>query len=177
MSKNILISAVSNNWVIGKNNNIPWYIPEDLNHFKEVTLNNTVIMGRKTFESINNKLLKNRLNIIIGNWNIDILKDACSGAIKIRSFTDLENLKNLKLLDNHGDFYYIGGNSIYKHVLKNNILDTMIITHIDVNVDIDDLTVLFPYKYINWSEWKINETKKITESAITITYTKKEQGI
>ena len=59
-----LIAAHDQNNIIGYNNEIPWNLPEDLRRFRELTLNNIVIMGRKTFESIS-KPLKNRINIVI----------------------------------------------------------------------------------------------------------------
>ena len=59
-----LIAAMSENRVIGKDNKLPWNIPEDLKHFREVTQGHPVIMGRKTFESIG-RLLPKRMNIIV----------------------------------------------------------------------------------------------------------------
>ena len=60
-----LIVAISNNGIIGKKNEIPWYIPEDLQRFKKITQGTKVIMGRKTYDSLPNKPLKNRTNIVI----------------------------------------------------------------------------------------------------------------
>jgi dihydrofolate reductase len=60
-----LIVAVSENNVIGANNDLPWHLPVDLAYFKKMTLGKPVIMGRKTFESINCKPLPNRPNIIV----------------------------------------------------------------------------------------------------------------
>nr|AIA18965.1 Dihydrofolate reductase [uncultured bacterium] len=60
--------AIARNNVIGKNNELPWYIPEDLKHFKELTTGHTVIMGRKTYESIIARLgkpLPNRRSVVI----------------------------------------------------------------------------------------------------------------
>lgn len=59
------ILACNLDYVIGINGGLPWNIPEDLAHFKKLTSNNIVVMGRKTFESINNKPLPNRINIVI----------------------------------------------------------------------------------------------------------------
>lgn len=59
-----LIVAMSENRVIGVNNQLPWHIPEDLKHFKRVTSSHPMIMGRKTFDSIG-KPLPNRTNIVI----------------------------------------------------------------------------------------------------------------
>lgn len=59
-----LIAAVAKNGVIGKDGQIPWYIPEELQHFKELTTGHTVIMGRRTYESIG-RPLPNRQNIVV----------------------------------------------------------------------------------------------------------------
>ena len=64
----ILIAAVSQNRVIGNNGQIPWYFSEDLKRFKELTLKNPVLMGRKTYDSIIKKLgspLPDRLNVVL----------------------------------------------------------------------------------------------------------------
>ena len=53
--------------VIGNNNSMPWDIPEDLQHFRELTINNVVIMGRKTYESLPNGALPKRTNIVLTN--------------------------------------------------------------------------------------------------------------
>lgn len=60
-----LIAAMAENGVIGKNNKLPWHLPEDLQHFKKTTLGKPVVMGRKTFESMNAKPLPGRHNIIL----------------------------------------------------------------------------------------------------------------
>ena len=63
-----LIAAVSKNGVIGAKNDLPWYLPEDLKHFKALTTGKTVLMGRKTFESILARLgkpLPNRKNVVV----------------------------------------------------------------------------------------------------------------
>lgn len=59
-----LLAAVASNGVIGCDNKMPWHLPEDLKHFKQLTLGHIVIMGRKTYESIG-KSLPERINIVI----------------------------------------------------------------------------------------------------------------
>lgn len=59
-----LLVAMSKNRVIGKNNQLPWHLPEDLKHFKVLTMGHPIIMGRKTYESIG-KILPGRINIIV----------------------------------------------------------------------------------------------------------------
>ena len=62
-----LIVAFNKKNVIGLNNKIPWHIPEDLKEFKRLTNNQIIVMGRKTFESLPNGPLKNRIHVIITN--------------------------------------------------------------------------------------------------------------
>lgn len=63
MTLTIVVAASENN-VIGINNNLPWHLPDDLKFFKKITLGKTVLMGRKTFQSLG-KPLPNRLNIVL----------------------------------------------------------------------------------------------------------------
>ena len=66
-----LIVAFNNKNVIGINNTIPWYVPEDLKQFRKTTKDHIVVMGRKTFESLPNGPLKNRINVVITNKTIE----------------------------------------------------------------------------------------------------------
>lgn len=59
-----LVAAVAKNGVIGKSNDLPWYLPEDLRHFKKLTTGKTILMGRKTFESLG-RTLPNRKHLVI----------------------------------------------------------------------------------------------------------------
>ena len=63
----IIVALAKKNRVIGKNNKLPWHIPEDLKHFKDVTNGHPVIMGRKTYESIG-RPLPNRTNIVVTRY-------------------------------------------------------------------------------------------------------------
>ena len=65
MTKIYLIAAVASNGVIGRNGAMPWRLPEDLKHFKRITLGHPVIMGRRTWESLGKKPLPDRENIVI----------------------------------------------------------------------------------------------------------------
>src|SRR5687768_13421053 len=63
-----LVAAVARNGVIGAKNALPWYIPEDLKHFKQVTIGKTVLMGKKTFDSVMDHLKKplpERINVVV----------------------------------------------------------------------------------------------------------------
>ena len=75
-----LIVALSENHVIGRNNKLPWYLPNDLKYFKQVTMGLPIVMGRKTFESIG-KPLPGRTNIVVtrnGDWSAEGVRVAHS---------------------------------------------------------------------------------------------------
>ena len=116
-----IIAAVAKNNVIGSKNNLPWHLPEDLKHFKEITTGHTVIMGRKTYESIVNRLgkpLPNRKSVVITrNTSYQI-------PIDVEKYTSLD-----EALQKHSeDVYIIGGASLYEQALS--YADRLIITHI-----------------------------------------------
>ena len=77
------VAAISKNLVIGKDNSLPWNIPEDLKRFKELTTGSPIVMGRKTFESIG-RPLPNRMNIILSQKNYKSMED-------VKIFNSLEN--------------------------------------------------------------------------------------
>ncbi len=136
-----IIAAMGNNRVLGYNNTMPWHLPADLKHFKETTSDHTVIMGRRTFESIG-KALPNRRNIVLSRQrdytadNIEVL-DSFSTAIQL--FKDNERIM------------IIGGATIYEQALSH--CDTMILTHIHADFKGD---TFFP-------KWKEAEWKLISE--------------
>lgn len=118
-----IIAAVSENGVIGKDGELPWHIPEDLKHFKNLTSGNVVIMGRKTYESIG-KPLPNRLNIVITR---DTSKHI-NGCITVNSIEEA-----IRKASSDKEIFIIGGGEIYKKSLKfaNKIYLTKIHQHIE----------------------------------------------
>nr|AIA16466.1 Dihydrofolate reductase [uncultured bacterium] len=103
--------AVSENNVIGKNNDLPWHLPEDLKHFKELTLGKTVLMGRKTFESIVSRLgkpLPGRKNVVITR------QEEYKAPAEVLVFKSLDEAVQNLLAD---DVYIIGGAEIFKQAL------------------------------------------------------------
>lgn len=102
-----IIAAVSKNNQIGSNNKLPWHIPEDLRYFKEITSGHTLIMGRKTFESIG-KALPNRTNVVLTR---DRTFQA-EGVLVVHSFE--EALELCKRQEAEGKKVFIaGGGEIY----------------------------------------------------------------
>ena len=138
-----LISAISNNNVIGVDNDLPWHIPEDLKHFREKTRGKTVLMGRKTWESLPEQYrpLPKRLNIIITRQ-----EDYTSGE-NIEVFSSIDAAL---LAHKDEDIMVIGGGGIYAQTID--IADTLYITHVNKEVEGD---VVFPD--IHGSMWKETE--------------------
>lgn len=122
----ITIVAVSNNFVIGKNNKLLWHLPDDFKRFKELTSDCNVIMGRKTFESLP-KPLPNRKNIIITR-NIDyIVPDGCIVVSSLEDALEVESISE--------DTYIIGGGEIYRQSMD--IIDKLEITIVNKDIDGD----------------------------------------
>ena len=140
--KGILV-AVSPEGIIGKNNTIPWHYSADLKRFKRLTTGKTIIMGRKTWESLPVKPLPNRRNIVISRSS---LKDVdCFRSID-------EALETCE-----GDIWFIGGAGIYEEaMLKSDLIDMTLVP--------DNVTgegcIYFP-KIGN--EWIEGETKPLKE--------------
>jgi dihydrofolate reductase len=103
-----IIVAVSQNNVIGKNNSLIWHISEDLKRFKSLTNGHTIIMGRKTYESLPIKPLPNRRNIIISS-NKNLKFDNAETA------NSPENA--LKICENESEIFICGGAEIYKRFI------------------------------------------------------------
>ncbi|WP_029921279.1 dihydrofolate reductase [Nevskia soli] len=101
-----LVVAVSENGVIGRDGGLPWRLPEDLKHFRRLTLGNTVLMGRKTFESLG-KPLEGRANWVL-------TRDAAFAAAGARVFRDLDAAL---AASPQGELLVIGGAELYRQTL------------------------------------------------------------
>lgn len=136
-----IVVAASTNHAIGKDNQLLWHLPNDLKFFKNTTWALPVIMGRKTFESMNSKPLNGRLNIIITrqkDWSADhvIAVHSLQEAIAV---AEKENYKQCCV---------IGGGEIFKEAMG--IADTIYMTRVDAMPEGD---VFFPE--INTQDWKM----------------------
>lgn len=127
-----IIAAMDEKRGIGKNGSIPWYIPEDFKHFKEITMGHPVIIGRRTFESIG-KILPGRANIIVSR-NLDD-KTTAGEVSWASSLTDAINLAKEK--EGSDEVFIIGGGEIYKQALENNLVEKMYLTIVDGEYDAD----------------------------------------
>jgi len=121
-----IVAAIGNNNALGKDNQLLWKLPNDLRHFKAITENHPVVMGRKTFESIG-KALPNRTNIVVSrkeNWFQE-------GILIVSTLK--EALKFAKKIDEN--IFVIGGGEIYKQTLG--AADRLEITQVDGDFDAD----------------------------------------
>jgi dihydrofolate reductase len=108
-AKLVLIAAVAKNGVIGKDNALPWHLPEDLKHFKQLTTGHAVIMGRKTWES-----LPERFRPLPGRLNIVVTRDPAyiaAGATIAHSLAEAEKVGG------SGTAFIIGGAALYAQAL------------------------------------------------------------
>jgi dihydrofolate reductase len=121
----VIIAAVADNGVIGDNGELPWYYPEDLKHFRRITVCHSVIMGRKTFDSIEERPggeLPKRRNIVLTRQGVSLDQ---SRVIEARSVDQA-----VEQAGNKGEqrAYVIGGQSIYEQFLNRGIVDRLLIT-------------------------------------------------
>ena len=105
------IVAVDNNFGIGFNGDLLEYIPDDLKHFKQITNNSMIIMGRKTWDSLPKKPLPNRFNVIITSQDLEE-----DDNINIK-YSTMEEVKTFLELDLGIPIFIIGGGSIYRELL------------------------------------------------------------
>lgn len=140
-----LIVAASENNVIGKDNKLPWHLPSDLKYFRKITKGHTVVMGRKTFESIG-RPLPDRRNIVISTT-----VKAISGCEVFPSLGIA--LEELSLAHEQGEVFIIGGAGIFKEALMEIMSDLSVhkiyLTRVHAEVAGD---VYLPE--INWKHWK-----------------------
>ncbi len=123
-----IIVAASENNVIGHNNDLLWRLPTDMAYFKEQTMGSTVIMGRKTWESIPEKYrpLEGRINIVVSRQKDYVAK----GAMVVDSLT-----KAMKKAANDKNKFIIVGGQIYKESLK--FVDKVYMTRVHTTVEGD----------------------------------------
>ena len=103
-----IIVAIAENYAIGKDNDLLWHLPSDLKRFKQLTTENTIIMGRRTFESLPKGALPNRRNIVLSRNSQAIFE----GAEKAASLQEA-----LELSKNDSHVFIIGGYAVFKEAL------------------------------------------------------------
>lgn len=138
-----VIVAAAENGVIGRNNALPWHLPEDLRYFKRVTLGKPIVMGRKTFESIG-RPLPGRTNIVITRQ-----PEYSAKGVKVVSSLDeaLELAADVALIDGVSELMVIGGAEIYRAALPR--ARRLYLTEVHAEVEGD---ARMPG--LDWSDWR-----------------------
>lgn len=144
----IIIVAIAKNYAIGKDNKIPWHISEDFKRFKRLTTGHPVIMGKNTYLSLPIKPLPGRTNIVL-TFPDDSWKEE---GITIKNSLN-EAIDYAHTIDNQ--VYIIGGASIYKQAMEQNLADKLEITQLDKEYDGN---TFFPE--INTNTWTIVAEEK-----------------
>ena len=132
--------AVSNNNVIGKNNDLPWKLKRDLQHFKNYTTGKTIVMGRKTYESIG-RPLPNRRNIIISS--------TIKGIDGAEVFSSLEAA--LEALKHEDEIIITGGSYLFNDTTD--IVNKLVITFVDTSIEDGEVF----YSDIDYEKWDLVE--------------------
>lgn len=145
-----IIAAVAKNNIIGGDNKLLWHIPEDLKHFKDLTSNHTIIMGRKTFQSLPNVLPKRHHIVLTKDKNYIIDSD---------SVTIVHNLKEIvdKYKTSKEEVFVIGGGEIYSAFLP--YCKNLYLTKINKNFEGD---TYFPK--IEPSQWKVTYSSEVNKT-------------
>jgi dihydrofolate reductase len=136
--------AVSNNMVIGVDNDLPWNLKTDLAHFKKYTLNKTIIMGRKTFESIG-RPLPNRTNFVISRTLKEITGAQVFESLEI-AVKNAEEINKLEGKEN--EIVIIGGGYLFRDTIKT--VNKLLITRVDCDIEGD-----IYYPDLDLTEWKL----------------------
>ena len=147
-----LVAAIASNNVIGKENSLPWNIPEDLKRFKQMTSGHTILMGRKTFDSIG-RPLPNRQNIVM-------TKDENFEQEGIKVINDFDEALEL-IKESNEDVFVIGGSKIYE--LFEPVANSLAITRILKDFEGD---AFFPD--INWDLWQIEKEENFFDEKSNI---------
>ena len=148
--------ALSNNYVIGVNNDLPWKLKKDLQHFSSYTQNKVIVMGRKTFESIG-RPLPNRKNIVISSTlsSTNEIQIVNSLEQAIAEATDWNKENNL-----FEEVVLIGGGYIFKESM--NLVNKLVLTRVNCDIDGD---VFYPsIDFTEWSMISIESFKKDEEN-------------
>ena len=121
-----LIWAQDQNGGIGKDGKLPWQIPGDLKNFKKLTINSTIVMGRKTWESLPIKPLSARRNVVLSSQPVK----------EVESYNSIEQCIKILYKDNVKNIFVIGGAQIYQHFIsRSNELHITLVDKQTIGID------------------------------------------
>lgn len=153
-----IIAAKADNNVIGIENKLPWRLKKDMERFKDLTMNNIVIMGKKTYESISHPL-EGRINIIVSSSLKDI-----DGAVVMPNF-DMALKEAQKIAQNQNKQIFIcGGQSVYQSSIH--LADTLYITDVHISPQGDAYFPAIPDDFVLQSSVPIEDNGIKTDFCI-----------
>ena len=146
MTNVAIIVAVADNGVIGRDNALPWKLPEDMQHFKRITMGKPIVMGRKTFESIG-RPLPGRMNIVVTRnaaWHAE-------GVVVVQSLEDaLLQAERHCRVSGESELFVIGGEQIYRLAIDR--AEKVYLTRVYAEVDGD---AFFPELAV--TDWELTQ--------------------
>ena len=159
-----IIVACAQNMAIGKDNDLLWHISDDLKHFKALTSGHTVVMGRRTFESLPKKPLPKRRNIVLThdiNFSYQVPETATGTLEVAHSITEV-----LKMTAGEEESFIIGGGTIYRDFLP--LVDNLYVTWVYQDFDAE---VFFPIiDKSAFRQVKITERQQDPETGLWFAY-------
>ena len=135
-----LVVAMGANRVIGVDGSLPWRLPEDLAHFKQLTLGHPMVMGRATYESIG-RPLPGRTTIVVTRQD-----DWTAEGVEVAPSLDAALARGHELDD---EVFLVGGAQVYAEALERGLVDVMVVTRVAASPDGD---AFFPS--IDWETWR-----------------------
>ena len=139
MSEISIVAAVADNYASGKGNKLPWHLPADLKHFRELTTGHAVVMGKRTFESLPNGPLPNRRNVVLTSVMSEGVNE---GYFEADSLEDA-----FYLCEKEEKIFIVGGAAVYRQSLE--IADSLYITWVHHEFSAD---IYFPE--VDFSKWE-----------------------
>ena len=158
MSTVTIVAAVAANGVIGRGGALPWHLPDDLRHFKQLTRGHVLVMGRRTFDSIG-RPLPHRTTIVVTrqpHWHAD----------GVRTASDVpEALARAAEVDD--EVFVVGGQEVFREAMP--VADKMVLSRVDTRPDGD--TVFPP---VDWASWR-EVSREPREGFEIVTYDRRAQ--
>ena len=139
MSKISIVAAIADNYAIGKSNALPWYLPADLKHFRQLTIGHAVVMGKRTFQSLPHGPLPDRRNIVLTSGMSEGVNEG---------YFEADSLEDAVFLCEHEQqVFIIGGATVYHQCIEK--VDFMYITWVHKTFSAD---TFFPT--IDFDKWE-----------------------
>jgi len=145
-----IIVAIADNYAIGLNNQLLWHIPDDLKRFKALTTGHTIVMGKRTFESLPVRPLPNRRSIVI----TDVMGEQIQGCVMAYSLDEA-----ILLMDPNEENFIIGGGMVYRQFMP--IADNLYLTLVHKFFEADTF-----YPEIDYSDWEELERTDVESAEI-----------